>query len=194
MTALPHQPTMSLKEYFRLDQDSTDARYEYIDGYVTMLAGGTLDHATISTNMHRCLYQALKGSPCRAYTSDAHVRISAYRYVYPDITVTCDEQDRGKQVIIQHPRLIVEVLSPGTRDYDRGGKFIYYRTCPTVQEYVLVNTDYQMVEVFRRQREDLWMLEIFHANKIVALASLGVSFPISSIYEGTTVPESDSEA
>lgn len=193
MTALPHQPTMNVEEYLHLDQSSTDARYEYIDGYVTMLAGGTLDHATISANVHRCLYQALRGGSCRVYTSDARVRLSQSRYVHPDVTVTCDERDRGKQSTIYYPSLVVEVLSPGTRDYDRGGKFTYYRASSTIQEYVLVDTEYQTVEVFRRQREDLWMLQMFRPGSMVELASLNVSFPVASVYEDTIVPENNAE-
>jgi Uma2 family endonuclease len=193
MTALPHQPAMSVEEYFHLDQSNAEARYEYIDGYVRMLAEGTLDHATISANVHRCLYQALRGGSCRVYTSDARVRLSKSRYVYPDVTVTCDERDRGKQSTIYYPSLVVEVLSPGTRDYDRGGKFTYYRTCPTIQEYVLVDTEYQTVEVFRRQREDLWLLQMFRSDSIVDLVSLNVSFPVASVYEDTIIPAYDAE-
>jgi Uma2 family endonuclease len=184
---------MSVEEYLQLDRNSIDTRYEYIDGHVTMLAGGTLDHATISANIHRLLYQALRGKSWRVYTSDARVRLSEHRYVYPDVTVTCNERDRGKQDTIYHPLLVVEVLSPSTMDYDRGGKFTYYRACPTIQEYVLVNTDYQTIEVFRRQREDLWMLQMFQYDGMVTLASIGASFPVASAYEDTTVPESDSE-
>ncbi len=193
MTALPHRSAMGVEEYFHLDQSSTQARYEYIDGYVTMLAGGTLDHATISANVHRYLYQALRGRPYRVYTSDARVRLSKSRYVYPDVTVTCDERDRGKQSTIYYPSLVVEVLSSGTRDYDRGGKFTYYRACPTIQEYVLVDTEYQTVEVFRRQREDLWLLQMFRSDGTVELVSLNVSFPVASVYEDTIIPEYDAE-
>ena len=93
--ALFHDPTISVEEYLQLDRNSIERRYEYIDGYVTLLDGGTLDHATIGANIISILRRSLRGSPCRVFTSDARVRISNMRFVYPDASVSCDEKDRG---------------------------------------------------------------------------------------------------
>src|SRR5437763_33372 len=123
MMALSHDPLMSVEEYLQLDRSSTEARFEYIDGYVTMLAGGTLDHATIGANIITILRRSLRGSPCRVFTSDARVRLSLTRFVYPDATVSCDEQDRGQSDNVQSPRLVVEVVSRSTEGYDRGRIF-----------------------------------------------------------------------
>ena len=191
MTALPNRLTMSVEEYLALDRNSTETRYEYIDGHVTMMAGGTLDHATISLNMASTLRGLLRGSSCRVFPSDARVRLSATRYVLPDITVSCDGRDRGRVDVIQYPHLVVEVLSPSTEDYNRGRKFTYYRECPTIQEYVMVNTEYQAVEICRRARNDLWSFHVFRSGEDVELASLGVRFPITAGYEDVTLPPED---
>jgi Uma2 family endonuclease len=188
MTALPNRLTMSVEEYLALDRNSPENRYEYIDGHVTMMAGGTLDHATICLNMASTLRGLLRGSSCRVFASDARVRLSATRYVIPDVTVSCDGRDRGRVDVIQYPHLVVEVLSPTTEDYNRGRKFTYYRECPTIQEYVMVNTEYQAVEVCRRARNDLWSFHVFRSGEDVELASLGVRFPITAVYEDVTFP------
>ncbi len=94
MTALPPHSTMSVEEYLQLDRDSIDTRYEYIDGHVIMMAGGTLDHATISANIISVLRNLLRGNPFRVFTTAARVCISETRYVYPDVSVSCDTQDR----------------------------------------------------------------------------------------------------
>ncbi len=104
--ALQHHYVMSVEEYLQLDRNSEN-RYEYIDGYVTMMSGGTLDHATIGANVISILRGLLRGSPCRVFTSDARVRLSEERYVYPDATVSCSEQDRGQVDSVQQPRFIV---------------------------------------------------------------------------------------
>jgi Uma2 family endonuclease len=189
MTALPYHSTVSVEEYLRRDRDSIEIRYEYIDGYLRMLAGGTLNHATISLNVARGLYGLLHGSSCRVFNSDARVRLSETRFVYPDVTVSCDRRDRGEIDYIQYPRLVVEILSASTEDYDRGRKFTYYRECPTIQEYVLINTTHQAVEVCRRERNDLWILQVFGPDSVVELVSLGIHFPISAIYEDIEFPE-----
>lgn len=189
--ALPHHPFLSVEEYLEMDRKSSETRYEYIDGYVRMLAGGTLDHATISLNIAGLLRNALRGRSCRVYTSDARVRITKTRFFYPDITVSCNERDRGRVDIIEYPRLIVEVLSPSTEDYDRGRKFTYYRECPSLEEYVLINTSYKTVEVCRHEKKGLWSFHNFEPGEDFDLVSLGVRIPVEAVYDDVTFPPED---
>src|SRR5205807_4906161 len=130
---------------------------------------------------------------CRVYNSDARVQLYEKRYVYPDASVSCDERDRGTGDTISSPRTVVEVLSPSTEAYDRGRKFIYYRSCPTIEEYVLVDTQRQAVDVYRRATNTLWTLHIFGPHDQVELASLKISFPIAALYENVTLPEDTSD-
>ena len=113
--ALPNRPTMSVEDYLALDRSSREARYEYIDGVATLLAGGTADHATICVNLTSLQHSALRGKECRVYNSDLRVRLSRTRYVYPDLSVSCDTRDRGQTDTLQSPRLVIEVLSPKHR-------------------------------------------------------------------------------
>jgi Uma2 family endonuclease len=190
MTALPHRPKMSVEEYLQLDRNS-EARYEFIDGHVYMLAGGTANHSIISANIIREFSTSLRGSSCRVYTSDMRVCISETRYVYPDASVSCDLRDRGTVDILRYPRLVIEVLSPSTEAYDRGKKFGYYRTCPTIQEYALVDSQRPVVEVFRRERNNFWVYHAFEPGDEVELVSLGVNLSVSAIYEDVTFPPED---
>jgi len=193
MTALPRRSTMSVEEYLQLDRSSIDTRYEYIDGHVIMMAGGTLDHATISANIISVLRNLLRGSPCRVFTTDARVRISETRYVYPDVSVSCDTQDRGRVDIVQFPRLAVEVLSPSTEAIDRGRKLAYYRQCPTVHEYMLVNYQYPSVELYRREKNTLWTYHVFEVDDEIELARLGVRFPVTAVYEDVVFPPEEND-
>jgi Uma2 family endonuclease len=189
MVAQPHRKLISVEDYLTLDRNSVDARYEYIDGYAYLTSGGTLNHSTISINITSLLRNSLRGSSCRVYNSDARVCLSESRYVFPDASVSCDERDRGTGDTVYFPRLIVEVLSPSTEAYDRGKKFVYYRACPTIEEYVLVDTQLQAVDVYRRATDTLWTLHLFEAGDQVELTSLGISFAMSDIYEYVTFPE-----
>lgn len=189
MLVHPQHQKMSVEAYFALERESYDTRYEYIDGYAYMLAGGTLAHARIASKLIREIGNQLQ-RPCDVYGSDAKVRLSEERYVYPDITVTCDERDRqAKAEMIQYPSLIIEVLSPSTEAYDRGNKFDYYRECPSLQEYVLVNTQRPAIAVYRRAKGRLWMLFPFDAGEDVEFASIGVTLSMSDIYESVIFPE-----
>ena len=181
---------MSVEEYFQLLLDDPDAFYEYIDGWVYERAGGTVDHARVAFNVTRTLDDLLR-SGCQVFNSSVSVCLSNNRYVFPDVTVSCDERDRGKATTIQYPHLAVEVLSPSTMNYDRSKKFSYYRECPTLQEYVMVSTEYQAVEVFKREKQNLWTMRIFGPGDVIEFSSVGIRFPFAAVYQKTTVPVED---
>lgn len=180
--ALEHTPTMSVEEYFRLEENNPDTRYEYLDGYVYMMSGGSANHATISGNIYAILKSLLRGGPCRAYNSDMKVRVSEKRYFHPDVTVSCDARDRGTADFIQSPRLVVEVLSPSTEAFDRGRKLQCYTACPTIEEYLLVDSRSMRIEIYRKEQKK-WTYEAFETGDEVNLASLGVHFPLIDAYE-----------
>jgi Uma2 family endonuclease len=192
MATLPHRPSMSIEAYLDLDRRSSETRYEYIDGYVRMLAGGTPDHAKIAANVIGVLYGILEGSSCSVYTSDVRVCLAETRYVYPDVSVSCDAWDQEQEEMIQYPCLIVEVLSPSTEAYDRGRKLAFYRQCPSIREYVLVDSQRQTVEVFRREKNTFWTYHAFGPGDDVELASLGVRFPLVKLYRNVVLAEDKS--
>ena len=195
MIAQPQHLKMSVEAYLALDRESQDVRYEYIDGYAYLLAGGTPIHALIAANLISEINTQLRGSPCRVYTSDAKVRLSQKRYVFPDITVSCDERDHESDAeALHYPRLVIEILSPSTEAYDRGNKSSYYRACATIQEYVLVSTQRASVEVYRRTTNKLWTLYPFGRSEQVELASIGVTLPIASIYENVRLSQESDDS
>ena len=184
MIAQPQHLKMSVAAYLALDAESRDVRYEYIDGYAYLLAGGTPTHALIAANLITEMQTRLRRGPCRVYTSDAKVRLFQSRFVYPDVTVSCDENDQQiEATVLQSPRLVIEILSQKTEAYDRGNKSSYYRACPTIQEYVLVSTQQRAVEVYRRASENLWTLHTFGPNDQVNFASIGITLSMATIYE-----------
>lgn len=187
MASNPKLPKMSVEEYLAFDRASLEAKYEYIDGFIRLMSGGTLDHAQVSGNIYAALASALRSSDCRAYNSDARVQISATRYVYPDVTVSCDESDRGKTDIIRSPRLVVEVLSPSTDSYDHGRKSDFYRACPSIEEIVLINATRQRVEVYRRAGA-FWNFFSAGQGGQIELASIDLTLPLATIYDGVDVP------
>ncbi len=174
--------TMSVEEYFELEGNNPDTRYEYFDGYVYMMSGGSANHATISGNIYAILRSLLRGGPCRAYNSDMKVRVSEEHYFHPDVTVSCDPHDRGPADLIQSPRLVVEVLSPSTEARDRGRKLQSYLACPSIEEYLLVDARTMRIERYRKEQKK-WIYDAFEADDEVELTIPGVRFPIADAYE-----------
>jgi len=190
MVAQREPQHMTVDEWRELERTNPDAKYEYIDGQVYLMSGGSLAHSRINTNTVRDLEDALGNQPCYAYNSDASVRVSETRYTYPDASVSCDPADQPtiEQMEVQTPRVVVEVLSDSTEGKDRIRKANWYHACPTIQEYMLIATKYQAVEIQRRAGDE-WTLHIFGPGDEIELVSIGVRFPLAILYRGTTVPE-----
>jgi Uma2 family endonuclease len=193
MVAQREPQRMTVDEWRELERTSHDIKHEYIDGLVYAMAGGSLAHGRISSNAIRTLEDALaaRDKPCDVYNSDVAARLSPTRYTYPDATVTCDERDQAApdKTEVQAPRLIVEVLSDTTEAYDRGRKFGLYRACRTVEEYVLVATRYQAVEVYRRTPRGWTNYQAYGPGDEIEFMSLDVRFPVAALYRNAGVPE-----
>jgi len=179
--ALEHRQTMTVEEYFRLEETDTENRYEYVDGHVYMMAGGTFDHNTISGNIYSLLRSLLRGKSCRVYNSDMKVQISQKRYFHPDVTVSCDPLDRGTGDLLQSPRVVFEVLSPTTEIKDRTWKLQNYLAVPNMEEYILVETKSPKMEIYRKEN-GRWMYDIYRAHENIELQSIRVSFPLLEAY------------
>jgi Uma2 family endonuclease len=122
--------------------------------------------------------------------SDARVGITEDGpFVYPDVSVSCDQRDRTAQGFSRYPCLIVEVVSPGTEAYDRGGKFTLYRRLDSLKEYVLVGSEAKTVEVFRRNSDGSWAFVPYGLGETIELASLGIRVPMESIYEDVVLEQ-----
>lgn len=191
MVAQRKEYSMTVDEWRALESNSHDIKHEYINGHIYAMSGGSLAHGRIGSNAIRTLEDALaaNGSSCNVYNSDVAVRLSPTLYTYPDASVTCDECDRAtpNQTEVQAPRLIVEVLSDSTEAYDRGRKFAFYRACPTIQEYMLIATRYQAIEVYRRTPQGWTSYQVYGPGDEIELTSLDVRFPFNTLYKNTDV-------
>ncbi len=181
---------MSYVEYVALET-SSDVRHEFLEGEVFAMAGGTPEHAALAAAIIGELRTALRGRPCRVYSSDARVRVRETGLAtYPDVTVVFGrlETDVEDPDAITNPVLLVEVLSESTEAYDRGTKAAHYRKLASLREYVLVCQDERRIEVFRRTEHDRWELTEARPGKHAELESLGVSLDVSLIYENSLPP------
>ena len=187
---LQYDHWISLEEYHEIERNS-DIKYEYSDGHIYDMSGGTFEHSDIALNLSTALKTHLRGKVCKVANSDMKVlplgdENPSY---YPDITVTCSPEDyRGNSTAIRSPRLIVEVLSPSTTYRDRGEKLRVYKACESMEEYVMVSTRRQEVEVYRREGTNEWKDVQYTADQHVTLASIGLTISVAEIYAKTDVP------
>jgi Uma2 family endonuclease len=188
-----HYERMSLEEYFTLVERDGEHAYEYLDGRVYMMTGGSPDHAIIGSNLNGLLQVLLRGRRCIVYNSEVYVQLSEQYRVCPDVTVSCDPRDRGAQDVIRYPSLVAEVLSPTTEARDRGQKSLQYRACPSIQEYLLIGSEFLLVEVFRREKQGFWSLYTIGRDDTIELASLDLRFPVVELYQNTSLLQEANE-
>jgi Uma2 family endonuclease len=155
MSAAP-QPRLSFDDWLAIERTSLEHRSEYVAGEVFAMAGGTEAHNLIVLNVGAELRAQLKGKDCRVYPSDMKVRIAADDVcTYPDVMVICGERwfYDDRRDVVTNPILIVEVLSDSTEGYDRGDKFLHYRSVASLQAYLLFSQQRMQAELFLRQPE-----------------------------------------
>ena len=194
------QPRYSVEEYLALERESEE-RHEYLDGLIYAMAGESGEHADICTNLVRELSSQLRGTPCRVRSKDTKVLsgpIPKHRFAtkglfsYPDLVVICDEPqylDEHRDVVL-NPILIIEVLSPSTEAFDRGEKFRRYRTyLESLSDYVLVSQSMPLIEHYRRQSNDKWLLtSAGDLDGSLRLASIDCTLRLAEVYDRISFP------
>ncbi len=197
MTAVPKKK-YTLEEYLELDKNSEE-RYEYFDGEVFAMAGGSPDHARLSGAVYALLEQKLEGRDCEAFNSEMRIRVpTALPYRYPDASVVCGEpifeEIDGQQMLV-NPTLLVEVLSPSTAAYDLVDKFTAYQSIDTFREYLLVSQDRPHVIQHIKQAKRKWLrIEIEGMDSEVTLESIGVTLTLREIYRRVKFRTAEKEA
>ena len=185
-------PALSPEEYLALERVS-EIRHEYLDGVVYAMAGETPEHSTICFNLGGLIHAQLRGKPCRGFSPNMKVRTGlSGLFAYPDLAVVCGEPvyHDDRRDVLANPTVIFEVLSPSTEAYDRGEKFLRYRShLASLKEYVLVAQHKPYIEIFSRQQDDSWLLtEVDGLNGKIHLESIDCHLSLAEIYAGIVLP------
>jgi Uma2 family endonuclease len=178
----------SLEQYL-LREEKNAYKSEFYNGKIFRMPGGKFKHNLIAGNIFAALKIAVKELEQRfwAINSDQKIYIPNKEVVvYPDAVVISEKPIywNNRKDLITNPLLVVEVLSKSTRGYDKGEKFVHYRTLPSFKEYVLIEQDECKVEIWYRTEENTWTIStVTEEDALIYFNSIGVSIPISDIYE-----------
>ncbi len=179
---------LTVEEYLRFEKESPE-KHEYYQGEIFAMAGASPRHNVIFSNLFIDIGTQLKGNPCKPYGSDLRICIPENTlFTYPDISIICgeiipSEADADTAIL---PVVLIEILSPGTKDYDRGGKFRLYRDIPSLKEYIVIDSESISIEVFRINGKGYWELEEYRfIENTLIIRTVELSLPLKEIYEGT---------
>lgn len=193
LAQLKSKPYYTVEQYLAWERQAEE-RSEFVDGEIYAMAGESGAHADISTNLTMNLAIQLRGTNCRARIKDSKVRSGAMKehlgrgmISYPDMVVICGEvvyHDDQKDVIL-NPKVVLEVLSSSTEEFDRGGKFMRYRNFnPTLTDYVLIAQTEPHVEHYLRLENGEWLLREFDGLEMnFSIDSIGCQISLAELYD-----------
>jgi Uma2 family endonuclease len=172
-------------EYLQIER-AAEFKNEFFEGEMFAMAGGTLRHSLIATNLARECGNRLKGARCVPFNSDLRIKIAATGlFTYPDLSVICGPPEfvPGTEDTVLNPTVVVEVLSDSTEAYDRGKKFEHYRQIDTLQEYLLVSQKEPRIEQFIRQADNRWLLnEAAGLDAMLEVPSLRITLSLAEVF------------
>ena len=184
MAPLPQNMTLS---EFIAWEEFQEFKHEFSDGTVSLFPGGTKRHAALAGEIYAFLLAELRNTPCRAFIMDV-LTTTENSARYPDVVVTCDERDTSDMSgrTLEHPKLLVEVLSESTAHVDRGQKLREYTTIDTLEEYFIIDSDRRWAAAYRRANG--WAMSSPVSDGSFELASLGVILDLDTLFERAGVP------
>ena len=162
-------------------------KHEYFAGEIFAMSGASIPHNRISRNLLVILANILRGKGCEPFGSDLRIHIpSKSLYTYPDISIFCGEVEKAKTDFdtATNPKVIIEVLSKSTKDYDRGSKFTLYRDIKSLKEYITIDSESVHVESWSRNEDNTWLLSEYKSiADMMTFKALQINTPLSDIYE-----------
>lgn len=182
----------TLDEYFELEK-SAEARYEYWDGEVFDMSGVSPNHSLIESNLNLSLRLALRGRNCLVFPANARIKVpNVPPYRYADMSVACGKpiyENIGGIEALLNPILIIEVLSPSTEAYDRGDKFTYYKSIPSLKEYLLIAQHRPHITQYVKQDDDSWSYcEVNELSAVLKLPSIECELALAEVYQDVEFP------
>jgi Uma2 family endonuclease len=184
VTHAPRLHRYTFQEYLALESSST-VRHEFLAGEIYAMAGGTPQHAALAMAVGAALLNQTRGGRCRVHSSDLRVRSLATGLTsYPDVTVVCGpyETDPQDKNTVLNPRVLVEVTSESTEEYDRGEKLESYQRIPSVEAVVLVSHREQLIEIFERRNDSSWQRSEARLGAALSIGALGATLAVDEIY------------
>lgn len=178
----------SVDEFFAW-QESQSERYELVHGFpVRMMAGAKNVHDDIVVNLIAELRGQLRGSGCRPFTGDGSVETTPGQIRRPDAGVDCGRRDpNGTKA--ETPRMVAEVLSPSTRDFDAFEKLEEYKSVGGLDYILVIEPNAPEVVLWFRNSDRSWRKKpIRGLDGEIDMSEIGVTLRMSGVYEGVEFP------
>ena len=174
---------ISIEDYLE-GENFSEIKHEFINGEVYAMAGASDRHYRIEMNIATKLDAHLAQSKFEAFMAEMKLKADEKTFYYPDVFVSCDKVIKSS-FYREEPILIIEVVSPSTRQIDRREKLRVYQQIPAVQEYVIIEQDKMLIELHRRQPDGRWITYFYNEGDLeeqIEFQSVNLSLNLEEIY------------
>lgn len=188
----PKYNYVSPEDYLKMERSSQE-KHQYYKGEIYAMSGASLRHNIIAKNINGIVIPFLKGKGCDMFGSDLRIYIPENSlYTYPDFSIICGKPETTdpEKDTVTNPSVIIEILSPSTKDYDRGSKFHLYRSIKTLKEYILIDSTSVSIELFIRRENESWILTEFKLlTDSFVISTISLTLQLSDVYEDVSTDE-----
>ena len=176
-------------EAFFAWQERQSERYELVGGFpLKMMAGAKNRHDDIVVNLVAALRNRLRGTPCRPFTGDGSVEARPGQIRRPDAGIDCGRRDPDGYRAAE-PKLVAEVLSPSTRDFDTLEKLAEYKEIEGLDVILVIESNAPQVVVWTRDGARSWSRSLSEGLEAeIALPTLGIALPLAELFESVEFP------
>ena len=177
-------------DYVALERTSP-TKHEFLDGEIYAMAGGSEEHSALAAEVLRALGNAIGERPCRVHTSDMRIYVEAPGLAtFPDGSVICGALEQhvpSPEATALNPMVLLEVTSDSSEEYDTGDKLEFYRTIPSLRDYIIVSHRERRITVHTLAEQGEWISRVAIAGGRVAIGSLNVDLLVDQVYRGSAI-------
>ena len=192
MSAAPALQYISIEDYLEEEEQALE-KHEYYQGEIFAMAGASHKHNRLVRDCLVSVSNYLEDKTCEILPSDIRVHIEANTLTtYPDLSIYCNPIDyyKNRTDTVTNPTVIIEVLSPSNKDYDRGTKFLLYRDLPSLKEYILISSTEMLVEKYTRQTGNEWKLKDYKKPEDeFMIQAIQFTMNVGTLYRNITFDE-----
>lgn len=178
-------------DYVGVELDTPHRKHEFLDGEIYAMSGGTEDHSRLAAEILRLLGNAVADGPCQSHTSDLRIYVEAVGLAtFPDGSVIggpLAHHPPSPRHTALNPRVLLEVTSDSSEEYDAVTKLAAYRTIPSLSDYVLVSHRERRITVHHRGDDGTWATRVAITGGAVAVASVGAVLDVDTVYRKTAI-------
>lgn len=160
-----------------------DEKWEPVDGEAVIMAGSNQRHQAIVANTLAALHNQLREKGCRPTAVKSGISTIFGTVRFPAIVVDCGRRD-DQSMLATEPMLVVEVLSPSTRDFDSHRKVFEYKSKPGIRYILLIDTNDACALLHAREGEG-WCETLYQRfGDVIDFPELGATLALSDTYDG----------